>query len=44
MSSETVNCPTSMENGNDQDTGSESFFLTSGFGEFEVIHIISSTL
>ncbi|XP_058391495.1 BEN domain-containing protein 2 [Diceros bicornis minor] len=31
MSSETMNYPTSVENDNDRDTNSESFFLTPGF-------------
>lgn len=33
-----------MKNDNEQDTGSESFFLAPGFGEFEMIRIVSSTL
>lgn len=38
MSSSTL-----MKNDNGQDIDSESFFLAPGFGEFEMIHIISST-
>uniref|UniRef100_A0A7N5JZT0 Uncharacterized protein n=1 Tax=Ailuropoda melanoleuca TaxID=9646 RepID=A0A7N5JZT0_AILME len=43
MSSETMSSSTVMKNDNGQDTDSESFFLAPGFGEFEMIHIISST-
>ena len=44
MSSNTMSSPTLMKNDNKQDTDSESFFLAPGFGEFEMINIVSSTL
>ena len=44
MSSEAENHAGVIKNDSDQQIDSESFFLTSGFGEFEVTPIMSSTL
>jgi hypothetical protein len=39
-----VNHSTLIDNGSDEDDGSSVLFITPGFGEFEMIHSMVSTL